>query len=567
MANSRVQQTRITEVPPPGRPHLSSWYTQGASDGFGDRLLMFDNATTGPLELLRVRPDFSFVPSFESRLRARVERLSGFTHRSVAATRAIDHLDSGEGLTVISAHVPGTRLSELFPASRLHAGMHPAAARWVMGELVSALAALHRQYPGVAHGAVAPERIVITADRHVVLTDYVFGDALAGMRLPAERLWTEFGIVGGRTGDAPRLDQRGDVTQVALVGLSLIIGRRVTPDDFTRQLERLLDDLTAACERQAPGTGVGMRAWIERALSDEGFPSAVEAEAALTLLTGPAAIPEAAAPAVDDASVGRALVATPAARASDAIDPDESGMLHADTRASQFRLFPWLAGALAIIGVVQGAIIAGLVFRTAPQPAPVQVATPQVAPTALPDVPPPAPVDAEPAPAQPAAPPPRAGAVIASSEAAASQPDIQAAPLAQYGQVRIDLPFGVQVFEGTRALGSSTGGPIRLAAGAHELTLVNERFGVRVTVTAHVAPGGVQPLSVTVPDGRLSANAQPWAQVSVDGTVLGETPLANLPIAPGEHEVIFQNPQMGERRQAIVVRAGELTRASETFQP
>jgi hypothetical protein len=76
---------------------------------------MFDNAATGPLELLRVRPDFALVPEFESRLRGRLERLSTFTHPGFAIARSVNHLDDGEGLTVVSAHMPGTRLSELFP--------------------------------------------------------------------------------------------------------------------------------------------------------------------------------------------------------------------------------------------------------------------------------------------------------------------------------------------------------------------------------------------------------------------------------------------------------------------
>src|SRR5436189_5529328 len=131
----------------PGHPPLSSWYTQGLSDGLGDRLLMFDNQATGPLELLRVRPDFAFVPDFETRLRGRLDRLTGFSHPGFAQSRAVDHLDNDEGLTVVSTHVPGTRLSEIFAAARKHAGMHASAARWALGERTAAMAAPHGQYP------------------------------------------------------------------------------------------------------------------------------------------------------------------------------------------------------------------------------------------------------------------------------------------------------------------------------------------------------------------------------------------------------------------------------------
>src|ERR1051325_5129367 len=43
-------------------PGLASWYTPGRSDGFGDRLLMFDNTDAVSLELLRFRCDLAVSP-------------------------------------------------------------------------------------------------------------------------------------------------------------------------------------------------------------------------------------------------------------------------------------------------------------------------------------------------------------------------------------------------------------------------------------------------------------------------------------------------------------------------
>jgi hypothetical protein len=53
--------------------------------------------------------------------------------------------------------------------------------------------------------------------------------------------------------------------------------------------------------------------------------------------------------------------------------------------------------------------------------------------------------------------------------------------------------------------------------------------------------------------------------VFIDGRAVGDTPLANLPIALGEHEIVFRHPQLGERRQKAVVQAGGLTRVSASF--
>jgi PEGA domain-containing protein len=72
-------------------------------------------------------------------------------------------------------------------------------------------------------------------------------------------------------------------------------------------------------------------------------------------------------------------------------------------------------------------------------------------------------------------------------------------------------------------------------------------------------------MAVAPPDGRVSANASPWAQVWINGNLVGETPIANLPLAVGEHQITFRHPQLGEQTQKVVVRSSALTRVSATF--
>jgi serine/threonine-protein kinase len=60
-------------------------------------------------------------------------------------------------------------------------------------------------------------------------------------------------------------------------------------------------------------------------------------------------------------------------------------------------------------------------------------------------------------------------------------------------------------------------------------------------------------------------NATPWAEVWIDGRSLGETPLANVEVPVGEHELVFRHPDLGERRQRVVVRADAVALASATF--
>jgi hypothetical protein len=69
-----------------------------------------------------------------------------------------------------------------------------------------------------------------------------------------------------------------------------------------------------------------------------------------------------------------------------------------------------------------------------------------------------------------------------------------------------------------------------------------------------------------VPNGRISINALPWANVWIDGSAAGETPLANLSMPIGQHEIVFRHPQLGEQRQTVVVKTEGLTRVSVKFQ-
>ena len=54
--------------------------------------------------------------------------------------------------------------------------------------------------------------------------------------------------------------------------------------------------------------------------------------------------------------------------------------------------------------------------------------------------------------------------------------------------------------------------------------------------------------------------------MTIDGTAHGETPLANLTLPIGTHEIVFTHPQLGERKQTVVVKMDGLLRVTQTFQ-
>jgi hypothetical protein len=187
---------------------------------------------------------------------------------------------------------------------------------------------------------------------------------------------------------------------------------------------------------------------------------------------------------------------------------------------------------------------------------------PAVVPVAVPAVPAPSsPVRVAEAPVRVpanvlAVPPPVDDTVDAVAQAAARQ---------RSGGVRLASPIELTVFEGDRLLGTTGDGPIVTTAGTHQLDLVNTALGYRRRQTVTIRAGVITPLTLPVPMGRININAQPWAQVLVDDSPLGETPLANVSVTLGQHQITFRHPQLGERRETVVVRADTIARVSIAF--
>ena len=122
------------------------------------------------------------------------------------------------------------------------------------------------------------------------------------------------------------------------------------------------------------------------------------------------------------------------------------------------------------------------------------------------------------------------------------------------GWVRVETPFEVQVTEGGAVVGSSASERIMVTAGPHVFELKNAALGYRATVKAVVGAGRTEPLVVETPRTAVQVNAQPWAEVLVDGRLLGETPLANVQLPIGAHQFVFRHPDFGERAQSVIVR-------------
>jgi len=629
-----VIQPQSLRAAAPSSDGLASWYTPGLVDGFGDRLLMFDNTETESLELLRFYPSLTAIAGFEDALHERVRQVGRIPDHAFPLIVAVERLEGDGALALVSTHTPGKRLSAIFDRPGPRRGLNPAFVTGIVTQVIQALTVLQSKGDGIAHSALTPDRVVVNTGGRISVVEHVLGLALRQLNLSASQLWREFGLVAApEPGGEVRLDARTDVFQLGVLALEMLLGRRLSPLDLKDRLPDLLEQWSAAATRAGLASDK-LRVWLDRALQLEprSYTNAADAYADLRdmpsestasafdslpmadvepignrslqpaalaagqdspMATSPMAngsvpeefeIPNAVAantaastpqavrpalvpdPRLADVFASEVKATAPVAPAAKTVIPPPaikngaknataSAITSTPPRKMAFkapRVSPWIAVALGVVAVLEGVVIAALLMR---QPASAATAVPSPIPDTAPQI---------------ATPPPVAPAVATVqtvvSPAAASDDPIKAAQSKQRsGGVRLNTPIDLSVLQGEKVLGQTAAGPIIAAAGTYQLDLVNTALGVKIRQSVTFRQGEITKLDVLIPPGKLSLNAQPWANVSVDGQARGETPLANLSVPVGEHEVVFRHPDLGEKRVTVTVRADQPARASVAF--
>jgi len=306
----------------PPAPLPASKEVAAFKDGLGERRTVV-GPDGRPRTVLRLTPDLAAAGAFEFALRERVGRLSFFHHPGFIPVRGVERPPDNQAiLAVWSDGVDAVRLSELLSAVTLR-GLHfdLATGLAVLRQTVDALAALHETMPDVAHGALGPERMFVTPQGRVCISDYVLGAAVEQLRFSQQRYWRELRIALPRTAGHPTIDHRVDATQLGVVALSLILGRPLRDDEYPSRVGEVVG---AAWAVSARGTfaplPAGLRGWLGRALQLDprnSFDNAIDARAELARvlanIDGPAS----------ESSL-RAVVAQLTACTGPAVEPIES---------------------------------------------------------------------------------------------------------------------------------------------------------------------------------------------------------------------------------------------------
>jgi hypothetical protein len=254
------------------------------SDGVGDRVVAVDAATGDLLQILRVRPKLLAVASFEFALRERAARLANFRHAYYARVRRIDRHPTG--IAIVSDHVEGVRLSDMLRVAQSRGlQLDLNAALCLLRQLVPSVALLHENARDVAHGLLAPERLIVTPRARLVIVEHVLGSAVEQLQFTRERLWQELRVAVPASAGIARFDHRADVTAMGVIALSLVLGRPVAENEYPARAAQLLNAARARSagfdDQPLPDA---LHNWIARALHLDprlGFASATEAQAAL----------------------------------------------------------------------------------------------------------------------------------------------------------------------------------------------------------------------------------------------------------------------------------------------
>lgn len=636
------------------------------------------------VEVLCFPSELTDVPSFEFALRERVNRLSTFQHPSYAQIRKVDRLkDGSNSLALFSEFTPSVRLSELIAhAERRPLKIETSIAVGVIHQLI-ATAAILNQHAHVINGALGPERVLVTPQSRLVVTEYVLGAALEHLRYSRERYWKELRVPLPLTDGVARFDPNSEVEQLGMMALALLLGRLIHDDEFPDAIEDLV---AAACSRHAhDGRGQltpALRTWLRRALQLDArgsFKSTLEAKVELeNLIAGedtsgavvalvarchessqpppmanrPAPVPVVAQPpAASPMQVRYVPHVEHSPMAGRHVDPpapeeiEELPMPMSDARRPRANNRMWVAALLFM--ATAGVLFAGqryfsqagvriqtgtLSITTNPAGAEVIVdgqprgqsplnlsMTPgahsvvvrgEGEPRTIPitivagatsaqylDLPKAAATTGV---LQISSDPPGAKVTVdgvargtapltlndltvgqhsltlenevgSVTHAVTIAPDApvslvvplgapQGAPVS--GWISVSAPVDMQLFEQGRLLGSSSIDRIMLPAGRHEIEIVSEPLAFRATRSVQVSPGRMASIAVPLPAGVVSLNATPWANVSIDGQDVGETPIGNLSVQIGPHEFIFRNPQLGEQRRAVTLTMREPMRIS-----
>jgi serine/threonine-protein kinase len=450
-----------------------------------------------------LRPDFAQDPRMADRFKSEIKMARRVRHRNVCA---IHDYGEDQGLFYISMeYLEGVDLKHQLRER----GAFPAAEAYEVAiQIAEGLQAVHEA--GIIHRDLKTPNIMRDAGGVARLMDFGIakreGD---GTRTATGHIVGTPEYMSPEQAQGHRVDFRSDIYALGIVVYEIFTGR--VPFRGETPISTILKHLHDPPPLDPPDAEtipVPVRPVLRRCLSkspDDRFPSAREVADALRGARSPSRrqqpVPTSAlqAPTLESPTLAAAPAPPPLARRSG--------------------LQPWLL-AVPLVAVAGGALVVMSQVKQASPPPTVQVAAaPEItlAPTA-------APVAA--APTTLPAPTSVTSLVTPAADAVhASRPS---------------KGFGIT----TRPAPAATLVPAPVAAAA-------------APVAPAAVPTSVPPSTTAAEPGQLQVAVRPWGEVSVDGRVIGTTPLDRITLPVGTHVLRVRHPLYELWERPVTIRSGE----------
>jgi hypothetical protein len=126
------------------------------------------------------------------------------------------------------------------------------------------------------------------------------------------------------------------------------------------------------------------------------------------------------------------------------------------------------------------------------------------------------------------------------------------------GWLTLYSPFDVVVSERGRALALDERHQVLLAPGPHDLRIENRALGYEETRHVDIRPGESPSLSIVPPKSTMTVTTGAPAQVWIDGTLVGDTPV-DVAVELGTHALVVKYASGEQRQQSVTITAKPLT--------
>jgi hypothetical protein len=123
----------------------------------------------------------------------------------------------------------------------------------------------------------------------------------------------------------------------------------------------------------------------------------------------------------------------------------------------------------------------------------------------------------------------------------------QIAESTRSGWLHVLAPIDVQVSDGSRSEALDERNQVLLSSGQHDVLFENPNFGYHERRRVAIKAGAVTSIALAPPPSLLSVTASLPAEVLIDGTSVGKTPLKDYAISIGNREVVVKSVTGAER--------------------